>query len=118
LYGHIIIACKHNATAAHPQTPAKNMELLQLHQSGPIARIVINHPARKNAFSRAMWRTLPSLVAAATSEPQTRLLTLEGVQTSASSSTPTSPLAKAPWHPARFKLRSTRWRTALCLWWR
>jgi enoyl-CoA hydratase/carnithine racemase len=80
LYGHIIIACKHNATAAHPQTPAKNMELLQLHQSGPIARIVINHPARKNAFSRAMWRTLPSLVAAATSEPQTRLLTLEGVQ--------------------------------------
>ncbi len=80
MYGHIIIACNYNATAAHPQSPAQNMELLQLHQSGPIARIVINHPARKNAFSRAMWRTLPSLVAAATSEPQTRVLTLEGVQ--------------------------------------
>ena len=56
------------------------MELLELHQSGPIARIVINHPARKNAFSRAMWRALPKLVAAATGAPQTRLLTLEGVQ--------------------------------------
>ena len=56
------------------------MQLLQLHQYGPIARIEINHPARKNAFSRAMWRALPKLVAAATGAPQTRLLTLEGVQ--------------------------------------
>jgi enoyl-CoA hydratase/carnithine racemase len=56
------------------------MELLQLHQTGPVARIVINHPARKNAFSRAMWRALPGLVAAALDDPQTRLLTLQGVQ--------------------------------------
>lgn len=56
------------------------MELLQLHQTGPIARLVINHPQRKNAFSRAMWRALPGLVAAALEAPQTRVLTLQGVQ--------------------------------------
>ena len=56
------------------------MELLQLQQTGPVARLVINHPARKNALSRAMWRALPGLVAAALAEPQTRVLTLQGVQ--------------------------------------
>ena len=56
------------------------MELLQLLQTGPIARLVINHPQRKNAFSRAMWRALPGLVAAALDAPQTRVLTLQGVR--------------------------------------
>lgn len=56
------------------------MELLQLQQTGPIARLVINHPQRKNAFSRAMWRALPGLVAGALDAPQTRVLTLQGVR--------------------------------------
>jgi len=56
------------------------MELLELLQDGPVARIVINHPARKNALSRAMWRVLPGLVGAALAAPQTRLLTLQGAQ--------------------------------------
>lgn len=56
------------------------MELIQLQQTGPVARIVINHPARKNAFSRSMWRAVPALVARALSEPKTRLIALQGVQ--------------------------------------
>jgi enoyl-CoA hydratase/carnithine racemase len=59
---------------------SNDMELLELQQNGPVARIVINHPARKNAFSRAMWCALPGLVAAAVAHPQTRVLTLQGVQ--------------------------------------
>ena len=59
--------------------PAPNaMEMLELRQTGPVARLVINHPARKNAFTRAMWRALPGLVAAAQSNPRTRVLTLQG----------------------------------------
>ncbi|MCB1999905.1 MAG: enoyl-CoA hydratase/isomerase family protein [Rhodoferax sp.] len=56
------------------------MELLALRQDGPVARIMIDHPARRNAFSRAMWRELPGLVRSALADPRTRLLTLQGAQ--------------------------------------
>lgn len=56
------------------------MALLELQHNGPIARLVINNPGRKNAFSRAMWRALPGLVDEAAANAQTRLLTLQGAQ--------------------------------------
>jgi enoyl-CoA hydratase/carnithine racemase len=38
------------------------MNLLRLQCEGPMARIVIDHPQRRNAFTRAMWRAMPGLV--------------------------------------------------------
>jgi enoyl-CoA hydratase/carnithine racemase len=57
------------------------MEPLRLHPTpGPIARILIDHPQRRNAFTRAMWRALPSLVRQALASPATRVLVLQGAQ--------------------------------------
>jgi enoyl-CoA hydratase/carnithine racemase len=54
--------------------------MLELRHTGPVARLVIDNPARRNAFSRAMWCALPGLVAAAQANAQTRVLILQGAQ--------------------------------------
>ena len=48
--------------------------MLELQIDGPVARLVINRPAQRNAMSRAMWEQVPALVAAAASDPDVRLL--------------------------------------------
>ena len=54
--------------------------MLRLYTEGPVARILIDHPERRNAFTRAMWRALPELVQQAVAAPQVRVLALQGVQ--------------------------------------
>jgi enoyl-CoA hydratase/carnithine racemase len=56
------------------------MDLLRLQQSGPVARILIDHPQRRNAFTRAMWRALPGLVDQALATAATRVVVLQGAQ--------------------------------------
>ena len=56
------------------------MELLRLQQSVPVARILIDHPQRRNAFTRAMWRALPGLVDQALATAATRVVVLQGAQ--------------------------------------
>lgn len=56
------------------------MELLRLHKAGPVARIVIDHPQRRNALNRAMWRAIPVAVAEALAAPGIRVLVLQGSQ--------------------------------------
>ena len=56
------------------------MTLLRLHTAGPVARLVIDHPQRRNAFTRAMWRALPGLVQQALSDAATRVLVLQASQ--------------------------------------
>ncbi len=56
------------------------MEHLRLHHDGPVARLLIDHPRRRNAFTRAMWRALPELVARALADPAVRVLALQGAQ--------------------------------------
>lgn len=56
------------------------MDHLRLQQSGPVARLLIDHPQRRNAFTRAMWRALPGLVTQALSSSATRVLVLQGAQ--------------------------------------
>jgi enoyl-CoA hydratase/carnithine racemase len=56
------------------------MELLELRITGPIARLIIRHPERRNAFTRAMWRALPALVQEAMARPEVRLLCLQSGQ--------------------------------------
>lgn len=56
------------------------MQLLRLNTAGAIARILIDHPQRRNALTRAMWRDLPGLVRQALADPQVRVLVLQGAQ--------------------------------------
>jgi len=56
------------------------MDLLRLHIAGPVARILIDHPQRRNAFTRAMWRAVPGLVVRALADPGVRVIALQGAQ--------------------------------------
>ncbi|RYF84151.1 MAG: hypothetical protein EOO29_00685 [Comamonadaceae bacterium] len=53
------------------------MDRLILQTEGPVARVLIHHPARRNAFTHAMWQAIPALVAQALATPGVRVLTLE-----------------------------------------
>ena len=53
------------------------MNEIRLRHDGPVARILIDNPARRNAISRAMWRALPALVAQAIGAAATRVLTVQ-----------------------------------------
>ncbi len=53
------------------------MTTLHLQFDGPVARISIDNAARRNAFSRAMWRQVPALVAQATANAGVRALALQ-----------------------------------------
>lgn len=53
------------------------MELLTLQHEGPIARLLIKHPQRRNAFTRAMWRVLPTLVQQAAADKRTRIVVVQ-----------------------------------------
>jgi enoyl-CoA hydratase/carnithine racemase len=56
------------------------MEMLRLQQDGHTARILIDHPQRKNALSRAMWCALPPCIARAQADPRTRVVVVQGAQ--------------------------------------
>lgn len=48
-----------------------------LRLDGPAARLLIDHAARRNAFTRAMWRSVPGLVAQACAASGVRVLCLQ-----------------------------------------
>ena len=73
LYGHIIIAVPTSGNAQR----ATHMTAIQLQCDGPVARILIDNPSRRNAFSRAMWRAVPQAVAQAQATPGVHLLVLQ-----------------------------------------
>jgi enoyl-CoA hydratase/carnithine racemase len=50
---------------------------LHIQFDGPVARISIDNAARRNAFSRAMWRQVPSLVSQALARNSVRALALQ-----------------------------------------
>jgi enoyl-CoA hydratase/carnithine racemase len=54
--------------------------MIRLHTTGAIARLLIDHPQRRNAFTRAMWRALPGLVHEALDAGQARVLVLQSAQ--------------------------------------
>ena len=47
---------------------------LRLETSGPVARLLIDRPAKRNAMDQAMWEAVPALVAAAMADPAVRIL--------------------------------------------
>lgn len=51
---------------------------VRLMRAGATATLLLDHPARRNAMTRAMWRALPVLIAEAASDDTVALLRLEG----------------------------------------
>ena len=49
---------------------------LRLERNGAIARLLIDRPAKRNAFSQAMWEAVPALVAEAVADPAVRVILL------------------------------------------
>lgn len=49
---------------------------LRLELAAPIARLLIDRPAKRNAFDQAMWELLPELVAEAVADPSVRAIVL------------------------------------------
>ena len=56
------------------------MDLLRLQRAGAVARIVIDHPERRNAWRREMWRLLPALLQQAAGDRAVRVLVLQSAQ--------------------------------------
>lgn len=55
------------------------MEPQLLHEvTGPVATVVIHHPARRNAMTTGMWRALPPLLDTLAADPAVRVLVLTG----------------------------------------
>lgn len=51
---------------------------LQYRTTGPVARLTIDNPARRNAMTLDMWATLPDLVRRAEADPEVRVILLRG----------------------------------------
>ena len=51
---------------------------LFLECDGPLARLILNRPEKRNALTRAMWQALPELVAEAVADPEVRVLIVTG----------------------------------------
>lgn len=51
--------------------------MLRLDPAGPVARLLIDRPAKRNAFDQAMWEALPGLVGAAMADPAVRVLVVQ-----------------------------------------
>jgi len=51
--------------------------MLRIFLEPPLARLVIERPGTKNAFTQAMWEELPALVGEAMRDPEVRVLILE-----------------------------------------
>lgn len=51
---------------------------LKLVFQGPVARLLIDRPARRNAMDQSMWEAFPALVADAMANPEVRLLIVSG----------------------------------------
>ena len=53
---------------------------LRLETAGPVARLLIDRAAKRNAFTQAMWSALPGLLEQAAAEPAVKLLMVQAAQ--------------------------------------
>jgi enoyl-CoA hydratase/carnithine racemase len=51
---------------------------IRVEKDGPFGRIVIDHAARRNALTSAMWRAIPEAAAALDRDPEVRVVILRG----------------------------------------
>lgn len=59
-------------------SPAGSVPSLRLEKDGALAWIIADNPARMNALTAEMWRTLPEHVSAAVGDPDVRVIILRG----------------------------------------
>ncbi len=50
---------------------------------GPLAELVLNRPAKRNALNTEMWQAIPKLVAEAADDPQIKVLIMRGATSEA-----------------------------------
>lgn len=53
------------------------MNEINLHRQGPVARLTINRPDKRNAVNRSMWRAIAKLADEVASDDSVRALTIE-----------------------------------------
>jgi len=53
------------------------MPSIHLQIQGPVARLLIDHPERRNAFTRSMWRSVPDLMEQALASTHVRVVCLQ-----------------------------------------
>lgn len=70
----MIVNAPGKARGASQQGP---MSTVKLEFDGPVARLLIDNPRRRNAMNRAMWRAVPDRVAEACARPATRVVVLQ-----------------------------------------
>lgn len=51
---------------------------LRVERDGPIGRLVLDNPARRNAINAAMWRAIPPAMAAFDADPEVRCIVIRG----------------------------------------
>lgn len=68
---------------------------IRLEKDGAMGWIIIDQPARHNALTAAMWRSLPALVGEALEDSDIRVIVLRGAGGKAFSG-PTSPNSTPP----------------------
>lgn len=63
-------------------TPSETPEL-RFERDGGLGFIIASNPSRMNAFTAAMWRALPEVLAEAEADPEVRVIVLRGAGTRA-----------------------------------
>jgi len=63
-------------------TPSETPEL-RLERDGEIGFVIASNPARMNAFTAGMWRSVPEVLAEAEADPNIRVIVLRGAGTRA-----------------------------------
>src|SRR5271168_4513069 len=59
------------------------LEPVCLEIAPPIARLILNRPGRLNALNLAIWDAIPTLLEAATADPEVKVLVVSGTDASA-----------------------------------
>jgi enoyl-CoA hydratase len=51
---------------------------IRIERDGPIAQLIVDHPARRNALDAGMWQIIPQLTATLEADPSVRVVILRG----------------------------------------
>lgn len=60
------------------EMPAPTAEGVTLSRDGAVATVLLNRPAKKNAFDEAAWRAFPEVAAEIAAEPEIRAVVVRG----------------------------------------
>ncbi|AWW36673.1 enoyl-CoA hydratase [Streptomyces sp. AS58] len=79
---------------------------LSHHVADSVATVVIDHPAKRNAMTAAMWRALPELLGTLAADPRVRALVLTGAGGTFCAGADISTLRESPEEAQRLAVRA------------